>query len=75
MEESKSKDKFPKTVGQKIKVWRKKKNITQDMLAKKASIPYTTLAKIEANIIKNPSLQSIIKIVEGLNITLNDLVK
>jgi len=75
MEENKSKGKLTRTVGHKIKAWRKKKNITQDMLAKKAGMPYTTLAKIEANIIKNPSLQSVIKIVEGLDITLNDLVK
>ena len=41
-----------KTIGQKIKAWRKKKDITQDALAKKADIPYTTLAKIESDVSK-----------------------
>lgn len=70
MEENKS-----KTIGDKIKVWRKKKNLTQDALAKKANIPYTTLAKIESDVIQNPSLQTITKIAGGLDVTLDNLVK
>ena len=54
---------------------RKKKGLTQDALAKKADIPYTTLAKIESDVIKNPSLQTITKIAKGLNVSLDDLVK
>ncbi|MBW7854649.1 helix-turn-helix transcriptional regulator [Candidatus Peregrinibacteria bacterium] len=64
-----------KTIGQKIKAWRKKKDITQDALAKKADIPYTTLAKIESDVIQNPSLQTITKIADGLGITIDDLIK
>lgn len=64
-----------KTIGQKIKAWRKKKDITQDVLAKKADIPYTTLAKIESDVIQNPSLQTITKIADGFGISLDDLVK
>lgn len=64
-----------KTIGEKIKAWRKKKNLTQDALTKKADIPYTTLAKIESDVIRNPSLQTITKIANGLGITLDDLVK
>ena len=48
---------------------------TQDALAKKANIPYTTIAKIESDVIKNPSLQTITKIAEGLGMTIDDLVK
>ena len=70
MEEKKS-----KTIGSKIKVWRKKKGLTQDALAKKADIPYTTIAKIESDVIRNPSLQTITKIANGLDITIDDLVK
>ena len=62
-----------KTIGKKIKYWRSKQNITQDVLARKADIPYTTLAKIESDVIKNPTLSSITKIAEGLGITLNEL--
>lgn len=70
MEEMKS-----KTIGDKIKSWRKKRDLTQDALAKTANIPYTTIAKIESDVIKNPSLQTITKIAEGLGITIDDLVK
>ena len=70
MEENKS-----KTIGEKIKAWRKKKDLTQDALAKKADMPYTTLAKIESDVIQNPSLQTITKIAEGLEITLDQLIK
>ncbi len=70
MEENKS-----KTIGEKIKAWRRKRNLTQDALAKKADIPYTTLAKIESNVIQNPSLQTITKVAEGLDVSLDELVK
>lgn len=68
-------EKKTKSIGDKIKTWRKKKDLTQDALAKKADIPYTTLAKIESNVIENPSLQTITKIAEGLGVSLDDLVK
>lgn len=68
-------NKNDKTIGEKIKAWRKKKDITQDALAKKADIPYTTLAKIESDVIQNPSLQTITKIADGLEITIDDLIK
>jgi len=61
-------------IGAKIKKWRKQKDLTQDALAKKADIPYTTLAKIESDVIRNPSLQTVKKIADGLEIGLDDLV-
>lgn len=73
--EEKQMNKNDKTIGEKIKAWRKKKDITQDALAKKADIPYTTLAKIESDVIQNPSLQTITKIADGLEITIDDLIK
>ena len=68
-------NKNEKTIGEKIKAWRKTKDLTQDALAKKAGMPYTTLAKIESDVIQNPSLQTITKIAEGLEITLDQLIK
>ena len=64
-----------KIIGKKIKAWRSKKDLTQDALARKADIPYTTLAKIESDVIKNPTLSSITKIAEGLGIGLDELIK
>jgi transcriptional regulator with XRE-family HTH domain len=62
-----------KTIGAKIKSWRKKKDLTQDALSKRANIPYTTLAKIESDVIQNPTLETITKIAEGLEVSLDDL--
>ena len=68
-------NKEEKAIGEKIKAWRKTKDLTQDALAKKADMPYTTLAEIESDVIQNPSLQTITKIAEGLEITLDQLIK
>ena len=67
------KPKKPTTIGQKIRIWRKKMGLTQEGLARKADIPYTTLAKIESDSSKNPTLDTITKIANGLEITLNEL--
>ena len=63
------------TIGEKIKAWRKKKNLTQDALAKRANMPYTTLAKIESDVIKGPSIHTVKKIADGLGISIDDLIK
>lgn len=63
-----------KTIGQKIKHWRRIKALTQDALAKKAKVPYTTLAKIESDAIKNPSIMTVSKIANGLDITIDQLI-
>ncbi len=64
-----------KTIGEKIKKWRAKRDITQDTLAKKADIPYSTIAKIESDVITKPSIQTVQKIAIGLGITIDDLMK
>lgn len=62
------------TIGQKIRGWRAKKDLTQDELAKKADIPYPTLIKIESDTVTNPTLDTITKIANGLEISLDDLI-
>ena len=64
-----------KTIGEKIKKWRAKKNLTQDALAKKADIPYSTIAKIESDVITKPGIQTVQKIASGLEISIDDLIK
>ena len=61
-------------IGERIKYWRKEKGITQDTLAKKADIPYTTLAKIESKIVTNPRMETLIKIAAGLEISVDELI-
>ena len=63
-----------RTIGQKVKAWRNKKGLTQEALARKADIPYTTLAKIESDVIKSPTLPTATKIAVGLEITLDELI-
>ena len=64
-----------KEIGDKIKVLRNKLGITQDALARKCDIPYTTLTKIESNVITKPSIQTVVKIAAGLDISIDELLK
>ena len=70
----KSQDKS-ETIGEKIKQLRNKQGLTQDALARKANLPYTTLTKIETNVITKPSIQTVTKIAEGLGISIDNMIK
>ena len=63
------------TIGDKIKQLRNKQGLTQDELARKSDLPYTTLTKIETNVITKPSIQTVTKIAKGLGISIDDLIK
>jgi transcriptional regulator with XRE-family HTH domain len=67
--------KINKTVGDKVRVLRNKQSLTQDQLARKCDIPYTTLTKLESNVITKPSIQTVEKIAIGLGITIDELIK
>ncbi|MBU4332639.1 helix-turn-helix domain-containing protein [Patescibacteria group bacterium] len=62
-------------IGDNVKKFRKKKGLTQDGLARKADIPYTTLIKLESNVVKKPSVQTIAKIAKVLNISIEELIR
>lgn len=62
-------------IGRKIKKLRQKNNLTQEKLAIKADIPYTTFTKIESGVIKKPAIQTVAKIAKALSITIDDLLK
>lgn len=62
-------------LGKKIKELRLKNNLSQDELARKADIPYTTLTKIEVGVIKKPSVFVVAKIAKALSISLDKLIK
>ncbi|PIV25088.1 hypothetical protein COY44_02315 [Candidatus Berkelbacteria bacterium CG_4_10_14_0_8_um_filter_39_42] len=63
------------TIGDKIKKLRNKQGLTQDELARKSDLPYTTLTKIETNVITKPSIQTVMKIAAGLGIGVDGLMK
>jgi len=52
-----------------------KQGLTQDELARKSGLPYTTLTKIESNVITKPTIQTVVKIAKGLGVNLDDLMK
>lgn len=69
----KSKKPTKMTLGQKIKALRKQRCLTQEELAIRSGVSYTTLTKIENEGIKNPSFESVVAIAKGLSVSLDDL--
>lgn len=61
-------------LGKRIKKFRSGLNISQDQLAKKANIPFSTLVKVEAGYTANPSMDTLIKIADAFGIDLDELV-
>ena len=61
-------------LGKRIKELRSKSDISQDQLAKKADIPFSTLVKIEAGYTPNPSMETLIKIADAFDVTIDELI-
>ncbi len=64
-----------KVISKNIKRLRAKLGMTQDDLAKKADIKYTTLMKIESGAVNKPSVQTMAKIAKALGVLIEDLIK
>jgi len=62
-------------IGDNVKKFRKKKGLTQDGLERKADIPYTTLTKLESNVVKKSSVQTVTKIAKALDVSMEELIK
>lgn len=62
------------SLGKKIKKLRTELKLSQDELARKADVPYTTLTKIETSVIKKPSVFVVAKIAGALDISLDELM-
>ena len=58
-----------------IKKYRNKKDISQDRLAKLADVTHTTLVKLESGANKNPTVKTLKKIADALEISLDKLMK
>jgi len=58
-----------------LKKLRQKKGWSQEKLAREASISYNTLIKIERGGIKNPKLETVIKLAKALGVSVDDLIK
>ena len=64
-----------KNLSRNIKKLRAKAGLSQDSLARKAKIPYSTYIKIEAGYTPNPSIQTIVNISEALKVKVDDLIR
>jgi DNA-binding XRE family transcriptional regulator len=58
-----------------IKKFRAKLGLSQEILAQKADVKYTTLTKIESNVIKKPSVLIMAKIAKALGVSIEELLK
>ncbi len=54
--------------------FRKQKRWSQERLAKESGISYNTLIKLERNGIKNPKIETVIKLADALKVSLDELV-
>lgn len=62
------------TIGWKIRKAREKRGYSQDELSKRANLPYTTVSKLEVDILDNPTIDTLTKIAKGLGISVLDLI-
>jgi len=62
------------TIGENIKRLRTKQGISQDDLARKAELKYSTLAKIEGDFVTKPGVQMVAKIAKALGVSIEDLL-
>ncbi len=63
-----------KIISKNIKKYRKKLGLSQDQLARKADIPYSTYLKIESGYTPNPSIQNVANIAKALNVSIDHLI-
>ena len=62
------------TIGENIKKLRAKQGLSQDDLARKAGLKYSTLAKIEGDFVTKPGVQIMAKIAKALGVSIEDLL-
>ena len=62
-------------IGGNIKKRRTKQGLSQEDFARKSGVKYTTLTKIESNVIKKPSVLVMAKIAKALDVSIEDLIK
>jgi len=62
-------------IGENIKKYRNKQGLSQENFAKKSGVKYTTLTKIESNVIKKPSVMIMSKLAKAFGVSIEDLIK
>ena len=62
-------------IGENIRKYRLKKEMSQDRLSKLADVAFHTIVKIESGDTPNPTIETVRKIADALGVTLDDLLK
>lgn len=57
-----------------VKKLRKKKGMSQDKLAKRADVTLTNLVKIESGVNNNPTMKTLKKIADALDVSIDEIV-
>lgn len=61
-------------IGENIKKYRLQLGFSQDTLSKKADLAFHTVAKIETGATPNPTIETVKKIADALNVSLDSLI-
>jgi len=62
-------------IGENIKKYRNRRGLSQEDFAKESGVKYTTLTKIESNVIKKPSVFIMAKLAKAFGVSIEDLIK
>lgn len=62
-------------IGKNVKKYRTKQGLSQEDFANRSGVKYTTLTKIESNVIKKPSVLVMAKIAKTLGVNIEELIK
>jgi len=58
-----------------LKRYRNEKGLSQEQLAQKSGITYSTLAKLESGVNQNPTVRTLQQIARALEVSLDDLMQ
>jgi len=62
-------------IGENIKKIRQQQSLSQDTLSKKANLAFHTVAKIETGATPNPTIDTVKKIADALDVSLDNLME
>ena len=62
-------------IGENIRKYRLKKEMSQDRLSKLADVAFHTIVKIESGDTSNPTIETVRKIADALGVSIDDLMK
>jgi len=62
-------------IGKNIRKYRLQKKMSQDRLSKLADVAFHTITKIESGDTPNPTIDTVKKIADALEVSLDDLMK